>query len=246
MTLFGVLIASHVVTGSIGLAAFWVPVVARKGGVNHRTWGRVFTISMLATGFAAVGISVCTILDPVGLHPQITPDIGDEQMIRGIFGWMMLGLATLTINLTWYGWLCIRSRNRHEDNLEWRNLSLQYLLIAAALNCAWQAHATQQPLLLGMTAIGLATAGTNLRYLYKPKRSAHEWQKEHIKGLIGTGISVYTAFLAFGAVRTFPQLALHPGLWAVPLLVGLALIIRHRRDVERRYGGARVSSGLTP
>ena len=57
--------------------------------------------------------------------------------------------------------------------------------------------------------------------------------KEHIKCLVGAGISVYTAFFAFGAVRFIPELALQPGLWAVPLIVGLTLIIYHQRVVTR-------------
>jgi hypothetical protein len=65
-----------------------------------------------------------------------------------------------------------------------------------------------------------------------------DWLKEHIKALVGTGISVYTAFFAFGAVRTIPTLALHPGLWSIPLIVGLALIIHHQRKVSRGHASA--------
>ena len=60
---------------------------------------------------------------------------------------------------------------------------------------------------------------------------------QHIKCLVGAGISVYTAFFAFGAVRFIPELALQPGLWAVPLIVGLALIIYHQRVVTRPLRG---------
>jgi hypothetical protein len=234
VTLFKILIAAHITTGIVGLFAFWVPVVTRKGSTRHKFWGAVFNRTMLATATFAVGMSLCTLYDPIGTHPHITPDIGDRDMIVAIFGWMMLGLALLTINLVWYGWQCITHRANHAGNLEWRNILLQVLLIAASLNCAWQAYALQQPLILGMTAIGLATAGTNLWFLYKPQRGRMDWLLEHIKALVGAGISVYTAFFAFGAVRTFPELALHPGLWAVPLTVGLALIIYHQRDVVRR------------
>jgi len=68
--------------------------------------------------------------------------------------------------------------------------------------------------------------------------SGYAWQLEHIKGLVGAGISVYTAFFAFGAVRYFPELALYPGYWAIPLVVGLALILWHWRVVIRRSNAA--------
>ncbi len=237
-TLFHAFIYVHIACGVVGLFSFWVPVAARKGGPNHRKWGRIFTWMMLATGTSAIGMSLCTIIAPLETHPHLS----DIRLIRGVFGWMMLGLAILTINLAWYGWLCVLNRRSHAGNLEWRNVGLQYLLIAASLNCAWQALAAGQPLMYGMTAIGLATAGTNLWFLYKPRRGPQDWQLEHIKALVGAGISVYTAFMAFGAVRTLPALALHPGLWAIPLVIGLALILYHQRRVLRRANAALVST----
>ena len=51
------------------------------------------------------------------------------------------------------------------------------------------------------------------------------------KGLVGAGISVYTAFFAFGAVRLMPELALNPVLWSVPLITGLAIILYHWRRI---------------
>jgi hypothetical protein len=59
--------------------------------------------------------------------------------------------------------------------------------------------------------------------------------KEHIKSLVGAGISVYTAFFAFGAVRLLPEMALTPALWSVPLITGLTLIIYHQRAVTLRF-----------
>ena len=227
---FKIFVVLHILFGSLGLVAFWVPVLGLKGGVQHRKWGRVFSVCMLVTGAAAVGISTCTLLDPLGTHPHLT----DPAWIRGIFGWMMQGLAILTLNLAWYGWLCVQNRERHEANLEWRNLALQAALLVASIHCAYQSWRADLPLMLGMPAIGLATVATNLWFLYKPQRRPLDWLLEHIKALVGAGISVYTAFFAFGAVRTVPALALHPGLWAIPLVVGLGLILYHQAAVARR------------
>ncbi|MCZ8132041.1 MAG: hypothetical protein O9284_12190 [Steroidobacteraceae bacterium] len=231
---FRLFVALHIATGSIGLLAFWVPVVGRKGGDAHRRWGRVFTWSMLATGAAAVGISTCTILDPLGTHPHLVGS-HSEVWIRDVFGWMMLCLAVLTVNLAWYGWLCVKNARDHRANREWRNLALQAALLAAAANCAWQAWATRMPLLYGVAVLGFATVATNLWFLYSPRPPPGMWLKEHVKALVGAGISVYTAFMAFGLVRTVPSLALHPALWAVPLTIGLGLILYHRWDIGRKY-----------
>ena len=67
--LFHLFVAAHIVTGAGGLIAFWGPIVAKKGGLMHRRSGQVFTVCMLLTGGAAIGISVCTLIDPMGTHP---------------------------------------------------------------------------------------------------------------------------------------------------------------------------------
>ncbi len=234
---FYAFVMAHIATGAVGLLAFWVPVLSQKGGFNHRRWGRVFTYMMLATGTIAIAISTCTILDPIGTHQHVTdPELmKNPELVRGIFGWMMLYLAILTINLAWYGWLSVLNKRDHSKNLEWRNIALQIAVIIAALNCAWQGWLIGQPLMIGISIIGLATGGTNLYFLYKPKRGPNDWLNEHIKALVGAGISVYTAFFAFGAVRLMPELALNPLMWAIPLVTGLGLILYHQWDVARKY-----------
>lgn len=234
--LFQVLVALHIATGSVGLASFWVPIFSRKGGRTHARWGQVFTATMLITGTLAVGIASTTLYDPVGTHPQLAahPDFANPALISGIFGWMMLYLATLTLNLAWQGWLCINNRRDHRANRAWHNLLLQVLLTAASINCFWQGWLIQQPLMMAISLVGFATVATNLWFLYKPRPRPLDRLKEHIKSLVGAGISVYTAFFAFGAVRFIPELALTPALWSVPLITGLALIIYHQRAITRR------------
>ncbi len=229
-TLFHAFVVLHILCGSLGLVAFWIPILGRKGSPLHRRWGQVFTRTMLATGAAAVGISICTLIDPQGTHPHLD----NAPWVRGIFGWMMLGLAILTVNLAWYGLSCIHHRENHRGHREWRNLGLQLLLVLASVICLVESRRIGEPLMLGMPAIGIATVATNLWFIFKPQPARLDWLKEHIKALVGAGISVYTAFFAFGAVRTIPALALHPGLWSIPLVVGLALILYHRHAVTRQ------------
>lgn len=233
LLLFHSLVVAHILTGSTGAIAFWVPVIGRKGGVNHRRWGRIFTFAMLATGSLAVTMSLLTLADPLGTHPHLAGRF-EAPFLRGMFGWMMLHTGILTINLAWYGWLCITNKANHAANRTRLNLALQYLVMAAALACAVQGWIIGQPLMIGIAVVGIATGLTNLWFLYRPRIERADWLKEHIKALVGAGISVYTAFMAFGSVRVFPEMALHPGLWSLPLIVGLSIIIWHRLDVDRQ------------
>jgi hypothetical protein len=212
-----------------------VPVIGRKGGPKHRWWGRIFVISMVVTGTVAVGISTLTVLYPVETHPHIP----DPAFVRGIFGWMMMYLGILTVNLAWYGWLAVRNMRRYERNRVWHNLLLQAVLFVAAVNCLVQGWLIGEVLMIGISMIGFATVATNVNAMYRNPQPPMGWLVEHFKGLVGAGISVYTAFLAFGAVRLMPELALNPLLWAVPLTTGMAIILYHRRDVMRKSGRLR-------
>ena len=67
---------------------------------------------------------------------------------------------------------------------------------------------------------------------------------EHFKALVGAGISVYTAFFAFGAVRFMPHNAFHPLLWAAPCTAGLAIIVFHWWKTRKlKKTAARVHAG---
>jgi hypothetical protein len=223
--LFEAFVWGHIATGAIGLTSFWVPVLGGKGSPNHRYWGRVFSMALLATGCFAIGMSICTIIAPFETHPKIT----DLNFIQGLFGWMMLYLATLTITLTWYGWCTAVNRRQHEKNRHWFNVALQFAMMATGTICAWQGYVTNQPLMIGISTIGYAAGITNLMFIYSDQPSRLAYQSQHAKAIVGAGSSVYTAFLSFGAARLMPAQAFNPLLWAVPIGLGVAYIIYHQR-----------------
>lgn len=231
--IFESLVIMHIITGTVGLISVWIPIAGQKGSVLHRQAGNIFITSMLTTGLVATGISITTLADPTGTHPHLsTHEVFQRpEMISGIFGWMMLYLATLTINLAWHGWLCMRNKRDHKKNGAWHNLLLQVVLTATSANCFIRGIELAQPMMMGIAFVGFATVATNLWFIYRQPSSPKARIKEHIKSLVGAGISVYTAFFAFGAVRLLPELALTPGLWAIPLVTGLTLIIYHQRAV---------------
>jgi len=235
--LFKGLIALHITTGAPGLVGFWIPVLTKKGGERHRWWGRLFAAAMLITGTAAMMMATLTLLAPMATHPHLLdhPEFSDPVLVRGIFGWMMLYLGLLTVNLAWYGWRCAVNKREQSKNRTFVNWMLQLALLIASANCAVQGYLIGQPMMIGMSMVGFATVGTNVWFLMKQTPGPVDWLLEHIKAIVGTGISVYTAFFAFGAVRLMPELALAPGLWAIPLVTGLALIFYHRHKVSRRF-----------
>ncbi|MEM1260875.1 MAG: hypothetical protein AAGH76_00620 [Pseudomonadota bacterium] len=222
--LFKTLVYAHVVTGTVGLITLWVPIAARKGTRRHVDWGKVFYWSLLATGTIAVGISTVTLAAPLETHPFWD----DAAMVRGVFGWMMLYLAVLTINLTHYGRLCVQNKRQHAANRTFWNFAGQAAMFAAAVNCAIQGLLLEQYLLVGMSSIGIVAGVLNTHFIVRESPPLNEWLIQHSRGLVGAGISVYTAFLAFGAVNLLPAFAFNPILWATPCTLGIAYLLYHQ------------------
>jgi hypothetical protein len=246
VALFKSLVWAHIASGSIGLVCLWIPVLGRKGSANHKRWGKVFAASMLITGAIAIGISLCTLHSPLATHPFSN----DAAMVRGVFGWMMLYLALLTIMLAWYGVLCIRNRRRHERNRNALNLFLQFAVFVAAANCLLRGIQLSNPIMMGISVVGLLAGVLNTRFILRRNPPHNEWLIQHSRGLVGAGISVYTAFLAFGAVNLLPAYAFNPVVWATPCTLGIIYLLYHQAKImgqRRRIAGLRqAAAGLGP
>jgi hypothetical protein len=228
MLLFEVFLWVHIAFGVTGAATFWVAMWARKGGDAHKLWGKVFAWSLIATGFCAIGMSLTTLTWPVETHPHI-PDV---VLVRVIFGWMMFYLGVLTISLCWHGLRVIRNKTDHARNRDPLDVGLQFATILAAVNCALQGWMSGWSLMIGMSLIGFASAGTNLLFAFTEKPWRLQHLVEHFKAMVGAGISVYTAFLAFGSVRLMPKMALTGYLWFPPIVLGIATIVWWRRKTR--------------
>jgi hypothetical protein len=235
LAVFHLLIATHIAFGAVGLISFWVPVMGKKGAKNHRLWGKVFWTTIMVAGSVALGLATLTLIDPLATHPHLV-DRG-AAFVRGIFGIMMFYLAILTLNLAWYGLETIKNKANHPANKTGLNFWLQPLLIFAAIGCAVEGILIKEYLMVGMSIIGFATAGTNMMFMFKRQPAPKEYLKEHVKAIVGCGISVYTAFFAFGAVRIMPEMALNPALWSVPLIVGLSIILYHHHRIGQSLKG---------
>ena len=118
--------------------------------------------------------------------------------------------------------------------------------ILAAANCALQGFRLENGLMIGISVVGLTAAVLNTRFILSDDPPLNEWLIQHTRGLVGAGISVYTAFLAFGAVNLLPAYAFNPVVWATPCTLGIGLLLYHQYRItlqRRRLAVRQVPSG---
>ncbi len=234
--LFDILILVHVATGFVGLAAFWVPVFARKGGRAHMRAGRVFVycayVVTLSAVTAAAGRIVYYQVQGIGL--------ADDPVLYGISLFLgYLGLVTFATVRQAIRVLATRRdpetlRTPVHEALAWASIGSSAALIAFAV-AVWS---DVSPVLLGLSPIGLFTGRNMLRLMRNPQAERMGWFYSHLGSMLGGGIAFHTAFAVFGVQRLWAYdlagpLAVLP--WILPTVVGLPAIAIWTRYYRRKF-----------
>lgn len=221
MHLFEALVIIHIITGSVGLAAFWGPVFTRKGAPNHRTWGKIACYGFLGAGALAIGMALLSLY---GTEQRI-PSITNRKLFAGLFGWMMLYLGCLTIGFIDYGLAVVKHSRNHKALRSWRYQVVIAAVVISGAWCGWFGWQVGHPLMMIVAAIGLVAMVMQQRFIWSANPPRAMYVGEHFRALLGMGISAYTAFLSVGLVRSFPEQVFNPFIWAGPSVIGVGLII---------------------
>ncbi len=241
--LFLLVLAVHVGAGAVALLSFWGAVATRKGGRAHRLWGWLFSNAVYLAAVQALVMGGLSIVWPLAMHPELS----DEPLYRGMFGWMMVYLGLLVISMTRYGLQMVANGRNHAGNRHWSMLVLQGVPLAAAAICVvqglllWRSHGPiMEPVLMVMVALlGFGTTLTYFRYLLKPQVEPRAYIPEHLKAMVACGIAAYTAFLSVGLIEMVPDHAFNPAIWAVPSVLGMIIIIHHLRALAPQRSSPR-------
>ena len=234
--LFDALIGLHVATGFVGLAAFWVPVFAPKGGRTHVAAGRIYAycayVVTLSALTAAGGRVLSYRIAGIGLAER--PDLYGFALLLGYLGVVTLAMVRQGIRVVTTKRAPETLRTPLHEALGWASIAGSGAAVAFAFG-AWSAVS---PVLLGMCPIGLFTGVGMLRLMRAPGRVRRMgWLYSHLGSMLGGGIAFHTAFLVLGAQRLWDYelagpLAVVP--WLLPTLVGIPAIAAWTRHYRRR------------
>ncbi len=230
MHLFEVLVVLHVITGTTGLIAFWVPILTRKGAANHRRWGRIGCYGFMGAGALAVAMALLSLYGPEERIPSVT----DRVLFDGLFGWMMLYLGILTIGFADYGLSVVKHAR---DRAQLRRPRYQIVIAAvviSALQCGLYGAQIGEVLMMALALLGVVAMSIQQVFIWRSEPPTPKaYVGEHFRALIGMGISAYTAFMSVGLIRWVPEHVFNPMIWAGPSVVGVSLIIWFTHKTRR-------------
>ena len=230
------LVLAHVATGFVGLAAFWIPLFARKGGRVHVQAGRVFTYCAYVVTLSAVTVSAGRIVS----YQAQGIALADRPELYG-FAFLLGYLGVVTFATVRHAMQVVATRRSPEtlwtpfhEVLAWASMAGGAAVIAFAL-AVWS---DLSPILLGLSPIGLFTGRGMLRLMRNPGAQHMEWFYSHLGSMLGGGIAFHTAFVVFGAQRLWAYelagpLAVVP--WILPTVVGIPAIIVWTRHYRRKF-----------
>ncbi len=222
-TLSKALLAVHVFCGFSSIILFWIPIFLKKGSDLHIKVGKVYVFLMWIIVISAAILSV-------------------ENYIQGLYiPAAFLGfLSAITANPLWYGIAILKNKKGLSES--YRKKHMMFNLFVALFGAILLGYGIflkgqgQGILMIIFGTLGVFTGG-NIYSMYKNPQSKSNWIKEHIAGMMISGIACYTAFIVFGGRTFFGQifsdnLMIIP--WVLPTVVGIIIIKYYQKSFVRK------------
>lgn len=207
--LHSVLLNFHLAVGLGALVLFWVPALTRKGSPLHRRAGRWYTGAMALV--LVTGVLLATMFLAQG---------------RWVPGTFLLFLGVITGTSLWNGWRVLRAKRDIAEYVGGVHRALGVLNVASGAAMVALGIVLERPLLLWFGPVGFLIGGTMLATAWRPRVERKYWYREHLTGMIGSGIASHVAFLAFGGRQLFGwgNDGYAVWLWVAPLAIGTLAI----------------------
>lgn len=263
-SLYMLLRRSHIFVGFLGVAAFWVPVLAKKGGRLHVIGGRTFEWCVyyaVATSLIACGRYLLTphhfaFIDRPGISAA---ELGEIQYAQ-FFLTMLAFLAWIVLTEMRRGVRAVRLRSKTAE--EYRSAEGRFWLYSLPFAAVALIGFGVYRLVHGASSIHwlsiivpvmtLAEMPKKRRFFLNPRSSKMSWWYTHMECMLGCGIAFHTA----GFVFTTQWLAKNRGIelpgiwklvpWVIPALIGTPATHLWIRQYKKKFGDLRSSSESKP
>jgi hypothetical protein len=244
-TVHGWLRAAHIIPGFLGLAAFWVPMFAKKGGRIHIFFGWIFVACAATVIVSALTSCAWGLIDPRSFAATESLSAGGVARIR-FFTAFLGALAVYTAIPLWLAIRVIRLRKQLErlgESLTWPLIVVQAITALALIaSAAWWVHQFgwqfQAGVLAGIGGLGLYATANVARFVARPPQEKMTWWYKHMEYMMTCGIAFHTAFLVFGLNRFIGDYLNGPWAflpWVLPTLIGVPATSIWVRYYRRKF-----------
>jgi hypothetical protein len=247
LTTYKIVLALHVMAGLIGLAAFWTPALARKGGVTHVRAGRIFYWCTCAIAGTGVLMAALLLAAPLAVHPprravsaERAAMIAREIRLAAPF---LVYLVLITFAPVYHGVRVLATRRAPEQLRTPFHTVLHLAAIAASFGMVVLGLSTGRFVYAALSPIGFLIGLGDLGFARTPYPTPMTWWYEHMRSMIGGGVAFHTAFFVLGAGRLLGisldgDWAVVP--WLLPTIIGFpasAIWVRYYRRKFREDVG---------
>ncbi|CAN5514745.1 hypothetical protein BH11MYX1_BH11MYX1_46090 [soil metagenome] len=220
MTIFTLVRALHIASGSVALAVFCIPLFARKGGALHSKagWAFVIAISGVATSAQVMCFIRLTDGDP-------TNDVG------ALF---LAFISVLSANAAVSGVRAVRRKKRREGSRAFFDVGLSIAQLGFAVGVMAVGISRGSALLMGFAMLGLVSGAIRLAFWWRAPKTPMDWFLEHMSGMGTACIATVTAF----AVVNASKVGLSSGafvVWAIPAALGGIALGRWITSYRQRF-----------
>ncbi|MBT0585157.1 hypothetical protein [Alteromonas oceanisediminis] len=223
-TFHSLLFALHIVVGSAALVLFWIPMLSKKGQLNHVTFGHYYKNTMYAVAGTGAMMAIIVLLMPYAIHGQAimaSPDPAAAlEYTQTMYGFLLY-LSLVSYTSTRHGAAVLVARNNRALLRRFQYQAPLWLLLAGGVICLFHGAITGGMLHIVFGLLGVSIALSMLRYVLRKSIKQNQWIIEHIGAMIGSAIGAYTAFIAFGGRTVFSELgAWQIAFWIAPGVAG--------------------------
>jgi hypothetical protein len=235
-TIHSLLFVIHIIFGSMALILFWVPIVTKKGGLDHRKFGRHYANTMYAVAASGALMALMVIFAPLVIKHQLVNENTDTQQLvlnLRIFWSFLLYLSLLTFVNVRHGILVLKNKKKHSNMRQWPHLFSIGLLLVGGLLLFSLGITYSNSLHIIFGVLGTVLAIQSGRFCLAKSVPVNRWLVEHIGSSIGSGIGAYTAFISFGGRSMFGYIGEWQFVfWVAPGVIGAIASARMSRKYK--------------
>jgi hypothetical protein len=211
----------------VALAAFSIPLLARKGGPLHRRVGWVYAAAMWVAAVTAWGVCAFRLLD--------------EKPSNDAGALFLLFVGVFAANAAFVGIRVLRTKKRTERHRSAIDLAGPLLLLTGSIGLAVLGVFQASVLFISFAVLGGFLSVGQLRFWLRPPVTKMDWWYEHMTNMLTACIGTVTAFLVVNVPRLgLKEYALF--FWLAPGVLGGVGIAMWRRYYRRKFNTGRATA----